>query len=98
MSPELNRNKWDGVIYENKALGIEWDRYPLDYHFYPDDKVFPVEIHWFDLPIRNALQVGETSEVIGKPIDGNLCLVVIEGTQYVSGIHESHVKKINETF
>ncbi len=99
MTPELNRNQWDGVIYENKRLGVEWGRYPLNYHFYPDTEVFPVEVSYDNWKnVKGGVQIGETTPVTtirGVEVGGDVCLIVETGTHVITGLHTTHVRRVS---
>jgi len=96
MTPELSRTNSHGVEYENKALHVKRSFYPLNYHFFPDNETFPVEVDCWNRGVRDGIQVGETSVICyqsGFPVGGDFILYVEEHTQYVSAAHQNRVSK-----
>jgi len=98
MSPELARLPWRGVQYENAELGVDTSFYPLNYHFYPDADVFPVEVDMWKQGKKQGIQVGETSVVCvhhGVPVGGDIVLYVEKGSHSVLGAHTSRVTRLD---
>jgi len=95
MSPE--RRTSEGIFWSNPNLGIDEESvYGLGYHFVPDGEEERVQEEWGKnnpLHQRKGWRVGQSDAPLGCPIY-TYQLVVFDGDESVTGIHESKLKRI----